>query len=78
MEGKFAVLNDDSYGLYYRITDAVLRTVPGTNVVVYDTTRLGCGLDMTGKADGSYNLVLRNPDAETVTMSGALTVQSAP
>jgi hypothetical protein len=23
VEGKFAVLNDDSYGLYYRITDAV-------------------------------------------------------
>ena len=23
VEGKFAVLNDDSYGLYYRVTDAV-------------------------------------------------------
>ena len=23
VEGKFAVLNDDPYGLYYRITDAV-------------------------------------------------------
>jgi hypothetical protein len=52
--------------------------VQGTNVVVYDNTRLGCGIDLTGKADGSYNLVLRNPDAETVTLSGVLTVQSAP
>jgi hypothetical protein len=23
VEGKFAVLNDDPYGLYYRMTDAV-------------------------------------------------------
>jgi uncharacterized protein len=23
VEGKFAVLNDDPYGLYYRISDAV-------------------------------------------------------
>ena len=23
VEGKFAVLNDDSYGLYYRVTEAV-------------------------------------------------------
>jgi hypothetical protein len=23
VEGKFATLNDDQYGLYYRITDAV-------------------------------------------------------
>ena len=24
VEGRFAVLNDDPYGLYYRITDAVI------------------------------------------------------
>jgi cytoskeletal protein RodZ len=49
-------------------------TIPGKDVVVYGTTSVDCSVDISTVPAGSYDLILRNPSGETVTVSVALRI----
>lgn len=53
--------------------------IDGTNVTVVSATKATCDFDITGAAEGAWDVVATNPGSATTTLAGAFTViQLAP
>ena len=63
---------DATVKLHQGATDVV-----ATNVIVNSVTKITFDADLTGKATGSWDVVVTNPDGQTGTLAGGLTVIQA-
>lgn len=52
--------------------------IPATGVNVVSATKINCTLNLTGKATGKWNVVVKNADNKTGTLSNAFTITPPP
>jgi hypothetical protein len=65
-------------GATVRLTRAGSADIAGTGVTVVSPTKITCMFDLKGKIAGSYNVVVTNPDGNSVTLPDGFTVTAAP
>jgi len=66
-------------GFQDRATVKLVRTgnsdITATNVIVVDSTKIICTFDLTGKAVGTWNVVVTNPDGQSATLVDGFTIR---
>ncbi len=64
-------------GATTRLVKAGESSIPGTGVAVVSGTQINCDLNLVGAAEGAWDVVVTNPDAESATLSEGFTVMGA-
>jgi subtilisin family serine protease len=65
-------------GTTVRLTRAGQANINATNVVVVSATKITCNFNLTGAANGQWNVMVTNPDGQSGTLSNGFEVVPGP